>query len=211
MKRVRRLVVPERCTTLGNMYEHGDAYFGEAMPSNLERARFWYEKSASAGLGDAMAILGYHYEHGYDIDEDYEKAIYWYKRGAQAGSGHAMAGLGGLYESGQGVQQDLTKARLWYEKGAEAGSGEAMARLGDLYFLGRGVEQDYKKARLWCEKAVVAGTRNLEAFSDLEAIYGNGYGVPKNENLSTMWDAKYHTIGQCIAGEPKRLTMVRFK
>ena len=209
---------------LGNIYDHAQSYFGEEC--DWKAARGWYEKSAAAGHADAMAMLGWHYDRGFSGGEDAGKAFYWYQKGAAAGSGYGMAGLGELYEQGKGVGKDAAKAQQWFEKGAEAGNGEAMARLGNLYYdrardahfavndapsaVKGAIKADYEKARLWLEKGVEAAACNVDAVSDLALLYRHGYGVEKNEQTADMWDAMYSTICDCIPGQPRRLTMIRY-
>jgi TPR repeat protein len=209
---------------LGNMYDHAQSYFGEEC--DWKAARAWYEKSAAAGHADAMAMLGWHYDRGISGDEDSGKAFYWYQKAAAAGSGYGMAGLGELYADGRGVVEDAAKAQQWFEKGAEAGNGEAMARLGNLHYrrardahfaannapsaVRGAIKADYEKARLWLEKGMEAAACNVDAVSDLALLYRHGYGVEKNEQTADMWDAMYSTICDCIPGQPRRLTMIRY-
>jgi TPR repeat protein len=209
---------------LGNMYDHAQSYLGEEC--DWVAARSWYEKSAATGYADAMAMLGWHYDRGFGGDADAGKAFYWYQKAANAGSGHGMAGLGELYELGKGVGKDAAKMQQWFEKGAEAGSGEAMARLGNLYFdrartahmalndapgaIKGSIKGDYENARFWLEKGIEAGSCNLDAVLSLGTLYEFGYGVKKNQQTADMWIAMYDTLCDCIPGQPRRLTMIRY-
>jgi len=60
---------------------------------NKEKAKEWYEKSASKGDADAMNKLGLLYNK----EGDKEKAKEWYEKSASKGNAKAMTNLGVLY------------------------------------------------------------------------------------------------------------------
>ena len=80
----------------------------------------------SSGNTVSMYLLGWLYDNGYGVEQDYGKAREWYQKAVDKGNERAMANLGWLYESGQGVAQDYVKAREWYEKAADKGDESAM-------------------------------------------------------------------------------------
>ena len=65
---------------------------------------------------NSMCSLGYMYEHGIGVEQDFAKALEWYTKAANAGSVTAMNYLGSMYEHGNGVEADLTEAQKWYQK-----------------------------------------------------------------------------------------------
>jgi hypothetical protein len=125
-----------------------------------------------------MGSLGWLYENGFGVAQDYVKAREWYEKAAAKDSTTAMNSLGALYENGRGVAQDYAKAREWYEKAAAKDSTVAMGNLGSLYANGFGVTQDYAKAREWYEKA--AAKDNTTAMKNLGALYQSGLGVAQD-------------------------------
>jgi TPR repeat protein len=125
-----------------------------------------------------MSSLGWLYQNGQGVAQDYAKAREWYEKAAAKGDANAMFSLGGLYESGAGVAQDYAKARGWYEKGADEGGAEAMTNLGVLYEKGYGVTQDRAMAREWFEKAADKG--EAEAMTNLGWLYQNGQDVAQD-------------------------------
>lgn len=60
----------------------------------------------------AEELLGFSYDNGYGVPQDYAMAIRYYKRAAQRGSINAMGLLGEKYFNGQGTAQDWSKAYL---------------------------------------------------------------------------------------------------
>jgi TPR repeat protein len=128
-----------------------------------------YETAALAGSATAMYELGFLYERGAGVNQDYDKARQWFDKGAAHGHAEAMDELGLLYASGQGVVQDYQEARKWFEKSAVAGSAPAMNNLGWLYSMGYGGVRDDQQARQWYEKAAVAG--NTKAMCNLGGSY----------------------------------------
>jgi TPR repeat protein len=125
-----------------------------------------FTRGAERGNRIAMANLGWVYDTGRGVPQDYAKAREWYEK---AGDSYAMNSLGVLYENGRGVPQDFGKAREWYEKAVAADNSDAMRNLGLLYKNGWGVPQDYTKARECFEQAAVAG--NMDAMNSLGVLY----------------------------------------
>ena len=92
---------------------------------NKEKAKEWYEKSASKGNAKAMINLGVLYSE----EGDKAKAKEWYEKSAVRGNTEAMYNLGVLYDK----EGDKAKAKEWYEKSASKGNAKAMINLGVLY------------------------------------------------------------------------------
>ena len=104
---------------------------------------------ANAGDADAQWLLGYAYEIGQGVPQDYRQAAAWYRKATDQGDANAQHSLGLAYELGQGVPQDYAQAAAWYRKAAEQGNTGAQINLGVMYRNGRGVPQDYVEAHKW--------------------------------------------------------------
>ncbi len=76
-----------------------------------------------------MKNLGYLYEEGKGVAQDYEKALEWYRKGADLGNAAAESGLAGMYRDGKGVAKDLKKAIELYRRSAEHGNKYAEKEL----------------------------------------------------------------------------------
>jgi TPR repeat protein len=96
---------------------------------NKKRVFAVFKTGADHGDANSMRNLGWAYENGFGVAQDYAKAREWYEKTADKGNTMAMFNLGGLYLKGKGVAQDYAKAREWFQKAANEGDTEAMAYL----------------------------------------------------------------------------------
>ena len=103
----------------------------------------------------AMNQIGYLYECGFGVEQDYAAAMEWYEKSADLGNSDAMSYIGVMYVIGDGVEEDYAAAMEWFKKAADLGNSDAMEVIGFLYEEGLGVEQDLAKAQEWYEKAGV--------------------------------------------------------
>lgn len=112
-----------------------------------------------AAKGDARAQfeLGYMYERGKGVPQDYKESLSWFRKSAAQGNASAQFYLGQRYDIGNGVPQDYTEAASWYRKSAEQGGALAQVHLGFLYELGQGVPADMVQAYKWYSLAALAG------------------------------------------------------
>ena len=71
------------------------------------------EALAKRGNARAQAKLGYAYEYGYGVPQDYAVAVLWYRRAAEGGDATGQYLLGLMYDRGQGVPEDTIAAQKW--------------------------------------------------------------------------------------------------
>jgi TPR repeat protein len=64
---------------------------------NARLLREWYEKAAAKDDASAMTSLGWLYQNGQGVAQDYDKARVWYEKAAAKDNAVAMNGLGVLY------------------------------------------------------------------------------------------------------------------
>ena len=69
--------------------------------------------AADKGNANAEGNLGYVYENGWGVSQDYAEAAKWYRKAADQGIADAQANLGAMYELGNGVLQDYVLAYMW--------------------------------------------------------------------------------------------------
>jgi uncharacterized protein len=89
---------------------------------------------AEQGDPSAQAYLGFMFETGRGVPQNYTEAAMWYRRAAEQGDSLAQYSLGLLYDKGQGVPQDIVEANKWLNLSTAAaprGAREARARLRD--------------------------------------------------------------------------------
>lgn len=94
---------------------------------------------ASAYAGDAAAQLnvGFAYDKGEVVRQDYAKAEFWYRKAANQGDAWGQYRLGCMYQFGRGVSQSFAVAADWDEKAAEnggigAGLSDVQASLAEI-------------------------------------------------------------------------------
>jgi hypothetical protein len=151
---------------------------------NLEEIR------AKAEKGDAAAqfILGFDYQKGKGVKQDYTEAAMWYRKSAEQGDASAQFYLGLCYADGGSVGQDAMQAVNWYRKAAEQGDAPAQANLGYCYAKGNGVQQDYSEAVKWYRKAADQGEARAQV--SLGYCYDTGRGVDQDHANASNWYRK---------------------
>jgi hypothetical protein len=89
---------------------------------------------AERGEPSAQTYLGFMFETGRGVPQNYTEAAMWYRRAAEQGDSLAQHSLGMLYDKGQGVPRDIVEASKWLNlatAGAPRRVREARARIRD--------------------------------------------------------------------------------
>jgi TPR repeat protein len=89
---------------------------------------------ARRGNASAQTYLGFLFETGRGVPQNYPEAAIWYRCAAEQGDSLAQYSLALLYDKGQGVPQDIVEANKWLNLSTAAaprGAREARARLRD--------------------------------------------------------------------------------
>jgi TPR repeat protein len=81
------------------------------------------------GNAGALGRLGFRYENGFGVPQNYVAAADLYRRAAEQGDAFAQSRLGLSYDKGQGVRQDYILAYKWLDLAAV----RASRRERDLY------------------------------------------------------------------------------
>ena len=68
---------------------------------------------AERGDAQAQALLGFMYEHGRAVAQNYDAAVYWYSCAAEQGHPTAQYLLGLMYGKGHGVVRNNVLAYKW--------------------------------------------------------------------------------------------------
>lgn len=90
--------------------------------------------TAERGNARALGRLGFRYEHGFGVPQNYYAAADLYCRGAEQGDPFAQAMLALMYDKGHGVPQDFVLAYKWLNLAAARAGGrqrEAYLRFRD--------------------------------------------------------------------------------
>jgi TPR repeat protein len=104
---------------------------------------------AEQGNADAQDSLGWLYEQGSGVEQDFKEAMKWYRSAAEQGSARAEYNLGVLYYRGSGVPKNLRDAIKWYRMAAAQGDPKAQYNLGFMYANGEGVTRDLPRGHMW--------------------------------------------------------------
>jgi TPR repeat protein len=111
------------------------------------------------------ARLGFAYETGQGVPQDYAFAAYWYSRGAECGDPNAQHLLGLMYDRGFGVPLDHVEAHKWLNlAAARAGPAnrEYYARIRNAVaskMTFPEVIEAQRRAREWWQPRAVAARR----------------------------------------------------
>ena len=176
-----------------------EGYIGKAfMEEDYDTKLEYFNKVVEEGtepfyIALAMNEIGYMYQEGMGVEQDYAKALEWLEKAADLGNSSAMNNIGYSYYYGNGIEQDYAKALEWLEKAADLGNSSAMDWIGSIYREGLGVEQDYTKALEWYEKAADLGNSNAMTWIGL--IYRDGLGVEQDYAKALEWYEKAADLG----------------
>ena len=108
---------------------------------------------AKNGNPEALSDLGYMYEEGIIVEQDYEKAKEYYEQAAKKGYAEAYYLLGELYYDGLGVKRNHEMSKYYHEIALKKGIKESLLSLGLIYVSGE-IEIDYKKAIEFIENSI---------------------------------------------------------
>ena len=81
-----------------------------------------------AKKGDAKAqfMLGFMYNKGEGVTQDFKTALKWYTLAAEQGNADAQTMLGLMYNQGKGVIQDYVHTHMWFNIAASSGHKNAV-------------------------------------------------------------------------------------
>jgi TPR repeat protein len=136
-------------------------------------------------FGGTPEVLGWMFEKGNDVPQDFAEAAKWFRKAADQGNADAQFKLGTMYDSGQGVPRDYAEATKWFRKAAEQGAVAAQYNLGLMYSSGQGVPQDFIEAAKWYGKAAEQG--HPEAQFNLGVCCEDGRGVLQDYLEAAKW------------------------
>lgn len=80
---------------------------------------------AQQGDPQAQIFVGYLYETGQGVQQDYTRAALWYWKAAEQGNALAQYQLGNMYNLGKGVSQNYILAYMWLDLAARGGNSSS--------------------------------------------------------------------------------------
>ncbi len=99
--------------------------------------------------------LGFMYNNGEGVPQNYAEAAKWYRRAAEQGQAEAQASLGAAYAMGSGVLQDYLLAHMWFNLAAgqgHAGALKARIAIEEAYLTPAQIAEAQRLAREWKSK-----------------------------------------------------------
>jgi len=116
-------------------------------------------RHAKEGDPEAQNNLGWLYENGWGVKQDYAEAMKWFVKSAEKGYARAENNIGFLYQKARGVEENFVEAMAWYRKAAAKGEAYSLYNMGVLYKNGQGVDKDLVEAYKWI---YLAGQQGLK-------------------------------------------------
>jgi TPR repeat protein len=135
---------------------------------NYVKAAEIFLHEANLGNVQAQCNIGFMYNNGQGVPQDYKEGMRWYRLAADQGDAQAKNNLGVMYYIGQGVPQDYKEAAKWYRLAADQGNAQAQENLGLMYVMGQGVPEDFIEAYAWF--AVAAENGNETSRDNMDQI-----------------------------------------
>jgi uncharacterized protein len=140
---------------------------------------------AEQGITSAQHKMGWMYERGKGVPQNYKTAVKWYRLAAEQGHASSQYNLGVMYGQGKGVPQDWKTAMKWWKLAGKQGIVDAQYSLGFMYQNGETDPQDYKTAVKWLKLAARQG--HARAQFGLGFMYQNGQGIIQDNVYAHMW------------------------
>jgi|SRR5574344_78704 TPR repeat protein len=149
-------------TKLGELYiVHGSE---KQKKDGVEILKQTIDQNNSA---EAKTFLGYAYNKGLGVNQDFDQAYYWYKAAADVDVATAQFNLAVMIANGHGEKKDLKKVTFWIDQAAHNGLPDAMMALCIMYERGIGVPRNTQNAKFWCKKANENGNTNKKEIAEL--------------------------------------------
>ena len=153
---------------------------------------------AEAGDPEAQANVGYMYEEGLGVSQQFDAAVSWYEKAAASGSMQANHNLGMIYAEGRGKPQSWVRALRYFEVAA-SDIPASRYMIGYTFFQGEGNIQNRPRAfRAFMDAA-------LDGYADAQYMiafmYLDGSGIPKQPMQAYVWASLAHDNDQSQAAE----------
>ena len=111
-------------------------------------------EKAEQGIPLAQSVLGYMYNEGIGVPQDYKESVKWYRKAAEQRFAEAQLNLGLMYVKGQGVLQDYVMAHMYWNIAAVSGAKDAIKNRGliEKEMTATQIEKAQDLARDWVSK-----------------------------------------------------------
>lgn len=174
--------VPETESTSDEAYELEEQAQQSQNEGNMEEAFKLRLKAADMGNVISLSNLGWHYQYGNGVEQDYKKAFKYYKQAADKGNAWSQNKVGFMYNNGYGCAEDEGKAFEYFMKAAEQDFAEGQYWVGMCYKNGWGVNQDYTQACAWFADS--ADSNYVCGWRETGLCAYNGLGCEKDDEFA---------------------------
>jgi TPR repeat protein len=98
--------------------DHLQEGIGAYKEKNYAAALKELQPLADKGNAEAQVYIGFMYDNGEGLAQDYRQAVLWYGKSAEQGNANAQYNLGMMYANGLSVPQDWVQALKWFNLAA---------------------------------------------------------------------------------------------
>jgi uncharacterized protein len=180
--------IPAQIKLAESLRSSGSAYYN---PKELDESKYWYQKAADQGSGEAFSGLAVFYSDGLGVPKDAAKAFALDLRAAELGQTWSMRRVAYSYYSGGVVPKDESKYFFWLKKIVELGDSWGSEifhdelKLASAYYYGIGGEKNPVEAATWTKIAADRG--DASGMLRMAALYVSGDGVVKDRKAAVKY------------------------
>ena len=168
--------------------------------------RAWYDLAA-AGDPQAQHNIGYLYEEGLGVTQQYDVAMDWYRRAADGGLAEAEHNLGMMYVEGRGAAKSWAQGLIYFRKAAENGLIESRYMIALSYFEGEGQIQNRRLAFEGFRETAIEGYADSQYM--LSFMLLDGTDVKRRSAQAYVWAGLAAMQGQQQAQEIRDAAAMR--
>jgi TPR repeat protein len=166
--------------------------------------RSWID-IAQAGNLRAKSNIGYLYEHGLGVSQNYTKAMDWYLEAAEAGLAEAQHNLGMMYAEARGTDESWGRALVWFKRAAEQNSVESLYMIGLSYYRGLGQIEDKSQAYRYFKLSAERGYADAQYMLSYMLLAAEGPSKNADAYNAFVWATLGLEGGQVQAEEVRDL------
>ncbi len=151
---------------------------------------------ANRGESEAECELGYRFDNGLDVEQDYREALKWYLKASGKGNADAFLAAAEIYYWGHGVKRDREKAQWFFLKACSSfdrdykagrNPGHSAFRIYEILYGGYTGDKYVAQADEWLKKAMDA--KYPEAFCELARRHFLGENVAEsNKKAAALYE-----------------------
>ena len=164
----------------------------------IAEAMKWFRKAADQNHAKAQFNIGFMYEHGHGVPQNYAGAMSWYRKAADQGDAAAQTNVGSMYATGRGVADRLCRGDEVVPAGGQPGRRHgAVQRRQPLRDRARRARRTTAVALKWYLKAAEQG--DAVAQNHVGNMYATGQGVTRDYAEAMSWYTKAAEQGDASA------------